>query len=239
MLLAMAAVLCVGLMSGCGKGKGGNVPDSMLEGGPESIAEGTPGAKNEMGIDSGSEEEGSEGSSKDGSGKESGEGASEEGKGGSGDEKEKSDDDVIDLTIPADFVGQDVDQATVDLIVEKNGWISGKYNEADDTVTYYMTRKQYNELIEKTKAEIRKNLQDFVDSKKFPGVTKVEASEDFREFKVYCENKETSAGYGAFLYICQAQAATYGIIVGEEMHVHVDFIEESTGEVFESYDSND
>ena len=226
-MLAMAAVLCAALMSGCGtSGKGPGVSEELSEGASGVVAEVVPDSENASEPASEATEDGSDvGSSEQASGEETG--------------AEKSDDDVVDLTIPASFAGQEINQKRVDLIVQKNGWISGKYNEADDTITYYMTRKQYNELIEKTKAEIRKNLQQFVDSKTFPGVTKVETNDDFTEFKVYCESKENAAGYGAFLYICQAQAATYGMIVGSDVHYHVDFSDESTGEVFDSYDSAD
>lgn len=144
----------------------------------------------------------------------------------------------VTLTIPADFVGE-VTQEELDETAEQVGYQSATLND-DGSVTYVMTKAQHKEMLAELRKNIEQSLNEMVKSENYPNITAITANENFTVFTVTTQNDEPDfaeslAVIGFYLY-----GGTYAVFSGDEVdNIHVDFINESTGEIISSADSKD
>lgn len=97
---------------------------------------------------------------------------------------EKASGNTIELTVPADFIGEDVTQEDLDAEVGKaDGFISAKLN-ADGSATYIMTEERHNALMTELGQNIDTELANMADSSDYPNVVSVSASDDYKAFTV-------------------------------------------------------
>ena len=142
----------------------------------------------------------------------------------------------VEITFPKDFVGEDITQEKIDEGVKENGWKSGTLNE-DGSVTYVMTKAQHQELLDTTRDSLNQSLVDLINDGTYPSLTKIEANDDFTEFTVYCKSEDIGLAYMVVLNL-YAEGGMYGIVSGDKPdNIHVDFVDEQTGNVFDKADS--
>ncbi len=148
------------------------------------------------------------------------------------------DKDLFDVTlnIPKDFVGETT-QEKLDKSVEEKGYKSATLN-TDGSVTFVMTKAQHKEMVDEIKKSIDKSISDMVGSSDYPNITDITANDDYTKFTVTTKNEqpdlaESFAVMG--LYTC---GGMYGIFAGEKVdNIHVDFVNDASGEIISSADS--
>ena len=93
----------------------------------------------------------------------------------------------VTITFPADFVGEDVTQESLD---EKAGtnYISAKLNE-DGSVTYKMTKKQHKEMMDGMVQNIEDTLKEMTDSDEY-AYEDIKHNKDFTSFDVTLSTNE-------------------------------------------------
>ena len=91
---------------------------------------------------------------------------------------------TVEITIPSDYIGEDVTQAELDAKVgQADGFKSATLN-ADGSVTYVMTEACHKKLMQDMAQQLDSSLTDMVGSKDYPNVTAIDASADYTKFTV-------------------------------------------------------
>lgn len=143
----------------------------------------------------------------------------------------------VEITIPADFAGEDNSQESWDTTVAEGKCKSATVNE-DGSVTIVMSKKQHNDMLEDLKLQIDAGLVEMVETSEGAAFVSIEANEDCTEFKAilstdYVGMVETLSTFALFLY-----GGMYNAFAGTTVeNVTVTFINQATGEVIETYNS--
>lgn len=91
---------------------------------------------------------------------------------------------TVEITIPSDYIGEDVTQEALDAKVEEaDGFKSATLN-ADGSVTYVMTEACHKKLMQDMAQQLDSSLADMVGSEDYPNVTAIDASADYTKFTV-------------------------------------------------------
>ena len=96
---------------------------------------------------------------------------------------------TVEITVPADFLGEGITQESLDADVAASNYISAKLND-DGSVTYVMTKAVHDEMMIGVRDNIQQALDEMVGSEEFPSFTKVEANDDFTQFTVETTSTE-------------------------------------------------
>lgn len=96
---------------------------------------------------------------------------------------------TVEITVPADFLGEGITQESLDADVAASNYISAKLND-DGSVTYVMTKAVHDEMMVGVRDNIQQALDEMVGSEEFPSFTKVEANDDFTQFTVETTSTE-------------------------------------------------
>lgn len=144
----------------------------------------------------------------------------------------------VTITVPADFAGETT-QEELNQETEEKGYESATLNE-DGSVTYVMTKKQHNELMQAMQETIYEALDDMAGSEEYPNIVSVEVNNDFSQYKVVTTNTELSleesfSVLGFYMY----SGLYYAFDGGQLDNVNVQFINESSGEVISEANSSD
>lgn len=144
----------------------------------------------------------------------------------------------ITLTIPADYVEEGTTQEQLEEEIKSNSEIkSVKLNE-DGSVTYKMTKKAHQEMMQSMADSIDEALNEMVGSEDCPDFVDVKANEDYTAFTVSMSSNELSLSEGFSVLAFYFYGGMYGVYSGETPeNIHVDFVNAETGEVIESSDS--
>ncbi len=143
---------------------------------------------------------------------------------------------TVEITIPSDYVGETT-QEKIDEGVKENGFISGELN-SDGSVTYKMTKSQHKELLSKIKETIDSQLSDMIGSEDYPNFVNIETDDDYRNFTITTKSTELGLSESMSTLIFYMCGGMYASFSGEAVdNIHVDFVNEETGEVIQSADS--
>lgn len=96
---------------------------------------------------------------------------------------------TVEITVPADFLGEGITQESLDADVAASNYISAKLND-DGSVTYVMTKAVHDEMMVGVRDNIQQALEEMVGSEEFPSFTKVEANDDFTQFTIETTSTE-------------------------------------------------
>ena len=144
----------------------------------------------------------------------------------------------VTLTIPKDYMGETT-QEELDQAVRENGYRSATLND-DGSVTYVITKAQHEEMLSGVRASIDRSLAEMTESSSYPNITNIAANDDYTVFTITTKNEkpdmaESFAVIGLYMY-----GAMYGVFSGKSPdNIHIDFVNEATGEVTASSDSKD
>ena len=145
---------------------------------------------------------------------------------------------TVELTIPADYVGETT-QEELDAEANEHGYKSITLHD-DGSATYVMSKKQHRELMEELATNINDTLSAMVGSEDYPNITDISANDDFTEFTVTTTSTELSMNESFSVLVYYMCGGMYNIFNGTEVdNVHVDFINADSGEVISSSDSSD
>ncbi len=145
---------------------------------------------------------------------------------------------TVELTIPADFVGETT-QEELDNSVEEKGYKSATLND-DGSVTYVMSKSQHEELLKGIAESIDKSMEEMVGSEDYPNYTSVTANKDYTSFTIVTTSEELNMAESFSIIAFYMFGGMYGAFAGEPPeNVHVEFVNEATGEVISSSDSSE
>lgn len=143
----------------------------------------------------------------------------------------------VELTIPADYVGETT-QEELDQIAEENGYKSITLHE-DGSATYVMKKSQHEEMMEGIADEINLGLEEMVNSEDY-NFTAIEANSDFTEITVTTTSTELNMSESFAVMVIYMYGGMYHVFNGTTVdNIHVDFVNADTGEVIESADSSE
>jgi len=143
----------------------------------------------------------------------------------------------VTITVPSDFMG-DTTQEELEAAAAETGY-KVTFNE-DGSVTYVMTKKQHQQMLDDIAADINASLADMVGSEEYPNITEVTSNDDFTEFTVTTKNAEPDLSESFSSMAFYMYSGFYHIFEGHEVdNVHVDFVNADSGEVIGSADSRD
>jgi hypothetical protein len=136
---------------------------------------------------------------------------------------------------PDEFPTQEELQALVD----KEGHdIEVSIND-DGTVSYRMSRNEFNEFIDDMKTEIDETIQESInkESKIYKSVT---YTDDLKEFEVVVNRKAMESSLSFLGFQLLVSGGFYQAFTGvdeKDAFVIINYVDEKTGKVFETYDS--
>ena len=144
----------------------------------------------------------------------------------------------VTLTIPKDFVG-DTTQAKLDDSANEKGYKSATLN-PDGSVTYVITKAQHKEMMEGIKESVDAMLSDMATSGDYPNISKVLANDDYTNFTVTVKGEELSMMDSMSVLGIYMAGGMYAAFNGTTVdNIHVDFVNEATGEIISSANSED
>ena len=144
----------------------------------------------------------------------------------------------VELTIPADFVGEQT-QEDLDKISEENGFKSVVLNE-DGSATYTMTKKQHEDMLSEMKQQLNASLEELIGSEDYPNFTKIEANDNFTEFTITTKSTELDMAESFSVMAFYMYGGMYNVFSGDEVdNINVKFINESTGKLIVESNSKD
>ena len=147
---------------------------------------------------------------------------------------------VFDVTlyIPKDFAG-DTTQQELDESVKEKGYKSATLN-SDGSVTYVMTKAQHKEMMDGITDSINQSLSEMVGSEDYPNFTDIKANDDFTSFTITTKSTELGLDESFSVINFYMYGGMYAIFNGTHAdNLHVDFVNEATGEVIDSANSED
>ena len=147
--------------------------------------------------------------------------------------KEMSD---VKMTLPPEFVSVTT-QEEADIKTRENGYQSAKLN-ADGSVTYVMTRIVHERTLDKVEKDIDLALNSMVGSEALPDVTKITVNGIYTKYSITTTNEELSSDEILSLATFYTYSCKYAAYSGEKVdNIHIDFVNEETGDVIDSFDS--
>lgn len=144
----------------------------------------------------------------------------------------------VELTIPADFVGEKT-QDDLDAVATENGYKSITLN-ADGSATYVMTKAQHQEMLDEMATSINDSLAELIGSEDYPNITAITANDNFTEFTITTKSTELDMNESFSVMMFYMYGGMYGIFSGEQAdNIHVDFVNADSGEIISSSNSAD
>jgi hypothetical protein len=146
---------------------------------------------------------------------------------------------TVTLTMPADFVGETTQEELEKSAKETGNFISVKLNN-DGTATYVMTKSAHKELMDTTRADFEKQLQEMVRSEDYPKITEIKVNDDFTKFEVTTENEEPDLAESFATFTFYMMSGTYHIFNGTQPdNCQVLFYNAQTGAVIQEANSSE
>ena len=144
----------------------------------------------------------------------------------------------VKLAIPKDYVEGET-QESLDAKAKEAGWKSATLN-ADGSVTYEMTKKQHKVMMDELAENINTELNNMCGSEDYPNYVSITASDNFTNFKVVSKSSELGITESISVLGFYMFGGMYNVFNGTTVdNIHIDFVNEATGEVFNSADSKD
>ena len=119
----------------------------------------------------------------------------------------------VTVTLPADFVGEDISQESIDSNAGET-YTSGTLNE-DGSVTYKMTKKQHKAMLDATAEQIEAALQELVNNDEY-AFTSIEHNKDFTSFDVTLSTEEVGFTEGFMALGFYMYGGMYALFTGSE-----------------------
>lgn len=144
----------------------------------------------------------------------------------------------VELTIPADYVGETT-QEELDSIATENGYKSIVLHD-DGSATYTMTKAQHKEMMDEMEASINSSLAEMVGSENYPNFTGIKTNDNFTEFTITTKSTELDMSESFSVITFYMYGGMYNIFNGTPVdNVSVTFINADSGEVISSSNSAD
>ena len=147
----------------------------------------------------------------------------------------------VEITIPAEaaetYGFHFESQEEADAYAKEQGFKSVTLGD-DGSITIVMSKAQHKKVMEELNKTLDEAVQEMVGSEDYPNITAIEHNDDYTNFKVTTTSEELSfnesfSGVAFFMF-----GAMYNSFNGTSVdNIHVDFINEASGEVIDTFDS--
>lgn len=145
----------------------------------------------------------------------------------------------VTITVPKDFVGEGATQEQLNETAKEKGIKSITLNE-DGSATYVMTNSKHKELMDEIKETIEAKMSDMVAPEKNQSYVKIEANDDYTQYKVTVNVEEIGLGETIPALGLYLSSGMYHAFNGTEIeNINIQFISESTGEVLDEMNYSD
>lgn len=147
---------------------------------------------------------------------------------------------TVEITIPSDYIGEDVTQEKLDAKVEQaDGFKSATLN-ADGSVTYVMTETCHEKLMQDMAQQLDSTLADMVGSEDYPNVTAIDASADYTKFTVTLSSDSVNLQESLMTLVFYMSGGLYHYFsTGEPVdNINVRFVDQS-GNLLQEANSKD
>lgn len=147
----------------------------------------------------------------------------------------------VEITIPAEtaeYYGFNFEsQEEADAYAKEQGFKSATLGE-DGSVTIVMSRSQHKKTMEGLSKTIDEALQEMIGSEDYPNITAVEHNDNYTSFTVTTKSEELGFNESFSVLSFYIYGGMYNSFNGTPAdNIHVDFINEASGEVIDSFDS--
>ena len=147
----------------------------------------------------------------------------------------------VEITIPAEsaeYYGFSFEsQEEADAYAKEQGFKSATLGD-DGSVTIVMSKAQHKKTMEELNKTIDEALQKMIGSEDYPNITAVEHNDNYTEIKVTTESEELSLNESFSTLAFYIYGGMYNAFNGTPVdNIHIDFINEASGEVIDSFDS--
>lgn len=143
----------------------------------------------------------------------------------------------VEITVPADFVGETT-QEELDAEAAESG-IRIVLND-DGSATYTMTKQQHQNMMDEMRDSISQSLNEMIGSEDYPDFTGIEANDDFTSFTVTTSASELGFADGLSVLGFYMYGGLYNVFNGTPAdNIHVDFVNADSGEIISSSDSSE
>ena len=147
----------------------------------------------------------------------------------------------VEITIPADaaeFYGFKFEsQEDADAYAKEQGFKSVTLGD-DGSVSLVMSKSQHKKLMEELNKTIDEAFQEMIGSEDYPNITAVEHNDNYTDIKVTTKSEELSFNESFSSLSFYIFGGMYNAFNGTPVdNIHVDFINEASGEVIDSFDS--
>ena len=141
---------------------------------------------------------------------------------------------TVEITIPADLAS-DTDDLLTDFS-EMGIGLSDLTVNSDGSVTYRISRGDHRRLMAELRQDLREAFDDAVDE--YDSVRSITSNNDFTRFEIVVDRPGFENSFDGFVVIAiMISASFYAIFDGidtDDMRFEMNFVDESTGEVFET-----
>ena len=147
----------------------------------------------------------------------------------------------VEITIPAEaaetYGFHFESQEEADAYAKEQGFKSVTLGD-DGSITIVMSKAQHKKTMEELNKTLDEAVQEMVGSEDYPNITAIEHNDDYTNFKVTTTSEELSfnesfSGVAFFMF-----GAMYNSFNGTSAdNIHVDYINEASGEVIDTFDS--
>lgn len=147
---------------------------------------------------------------------------------------------TVEITIPSDYIGEDITQETLDTAVEQaDGFESATLN-ADGSVTYVMTETCHEKLMQDMAQQLDSTLADMVGSEDYPNVTAIDASANYTKFTVTLSSDSVNLQESLMTLVFYMSGGLYHYFsTGEPVdNINVRFVDQS-GNLLQEANSKD
>ena len=146
---------------------------------------------------------------------------------------------TVKVTIPKTFIGEDFTEERRKELESEDGIKSVEMND-DGSVTYTMTKKKHQEMVEAAASSIDEMMQEMVGSENYPNFTDIRAEEDYTLFAVTTKNTELDWNESFSIFSFYISGGLYKAIKGEPVdNIRVVFFNADSGEVVSEWNSSD
>ena len=147
----------------------------------------------------------------------------------------------VEITIPAEaaeYYGFNFEsQEEADAYAKEQGFKSATLGD-DGSVTIVMSKSQHEKTMEGLSKTIDEALQEMIGSEDYPNITAVEHNDNYTSFTVTTKSVELGFNESFSVLSFYIYGGMYNSFNGTPAdNIHVDFINEASGEVIDSFDS--
>ncbi len=141
----------------------------------------------------------------------------------------------VSITLPADFVGEEVTQESIDANAGTN-YTSGKLNE-DGSVTYRMTKAQHRAMLDSISQSIEDSLKEMTESDDY-AFKEITHNDDFTSFDVTLTTEELGITESFMVIAFYMYGGMYSIFTGKQKDITVNYYS-SNGDLLNTGSSAD